>query len=91
VCLPRIVSVALSAHPCGTLIADLIDELATLLAVALGGLAVYGSPRRVPPSAGNPSCERTKFCISKSWSGEIKEKRNFRSGRQTSMQPACSG
>ena len=32
-CLPRIVSVALNAHPCGTLITDLIDELATLLAV----------------------------------------------------------
>jgi hypothetical protein len=42
-CLPRIVSVAINAHPCGTLIADLIDELATLLAVALGGLAVYGA------------------------------------------------
>jgi putative transposase len=55
-CLPRIVSVALNAHPCGTLIADLIDELATLLAVALGGLAVYGSPRRVPPSAESPFC-----------------------------------
>jgi hypothetical protein len=90
-CLPRIVSVALNAHPCGTLIADLIDELATLLTVALGGLAVSASPRRVPPSAGNPFCERTQFCISKSLVGEIKEKWHFRSGRQTSMQSTCSG
>ncbi len=45
-CLPRIVSAALNAHPSGTLIADLIDELATLLTVALGGLAVSASPRR---------------------------------------------
>ena len=85
--LPRIVSVALNAHPCGTLIADLIDELATLMTVALGGLAVSASPRRV----GNPFCERTQFCISKSLVGEIKEERHFHSGRQTSMRPACSG
>jgi hypothetical protein len=77
-CLPRIVSVALNANSCGTLIADLIDELA-LLTVALGGLAVSASPRRVPPSAGSPFCERTQFCISKSLVGEVKEKRHFRS------------
>ena len=60
-------------------IADLIDELATVLTVALGGLTVSASPRRVPPSAGSPFCERTQFCISKSLVGEIKEKRHFRS------------
>jgi hypothetical protein len=87
-CLPRIVSVALSAHPCGTLIADLIDELATLLAVALGGLAVYGaetstSKCRESILLKNPVLHQQEL------GGEI-EKRNFRSGRQTSMQPACS-
>jgi hypothetical protein len=71
--------VALNAHPCGTLIAELIDELATLLTVALGALAVSASPRRVPPSVGSPFCERIQFCISKSLVGEVKEKRHFRS------------
>src|SRR5271169_732850 len=40
-------------------------KLATLLTVALGGLSVSASPRRV----GNPFCERTQFCISKSLIG----------------------
>ena len=56
-------------------IADLIDELATVLT----GLTVSASPKRVPPSAGSPFCEPTQFCISKSLVGEIKEKRHFRS------------
>ena len=64
-------------------IADLIDGLATALTVALGGLAVSASPRRVPPSAGSPFCERTQFCISKGLVGEIKEKRHFRSRKAT--------
>jgi hypothetical protein len=69
-CLPRIVSVVLNTHPCGTLIADLIDELATLVTVALGGLAVSASPRRVPPSAGNPFCKEPSFASARVGRGD---------------------
>jgi hypothetical protein len=62
--------VALNAHPCGTLIADLIDELATLLAVALGGLAVYGPPRRVPPSAESPFVKEPSFASARVGRGD---------------------
>ena len=45
-------------------------KLAILLAVALGGLAVYGSPRRVPPSVENPFVKEPSFASARVGRGD---------------------
>ena len=78
-------SVRINQHPCGTLIADLVDAL-SLLASTSESNDWQSLPRPVvdsPQSAGSPCRGRMWFWINKSLVGQIKEKRHFRSRKTT--------